>query len=187
VRRHRSGCRPGPRRACRPQAFTPLYRKYVDPVYRYCYRRVSDPDRAADLTASIFTRALESLPRLQVGDAGGTFRSWLFTIAHNAVVDSHRQHRITAELPLDRQDPSPGPEDRAVHRDEFDRLLAVLDRLPEQHRQIIELRLAGLTSAEIANVLSVSKAAVKSAQTRAYARLRELLAAPDTEFPGGRS
>jgi RNA polymerase sigma-70 factor (ECF subfamily) len=171
-----------------PQAFAPLYRTYVDPVYRYCYRRVSDPDRAADLTATIFTRALEALPRFKASDpGGGTFRAWLFTIAHNAVVDSHRQHRITGEMPQDRQDPEPGPEDRAVHRDEFDRLLAVLDRIPEQHRQIIELRLSGLTSAEIANVLALSKAAVKSAQTRAYARLRELLAAPDPESSGGRS
>lgn len=164
-----------------PHAFAPLYRRYVAPVYRYCARRTSDPELAADLTATVFTRALEALPRFQVrGGSGGTFRSWLFAIAHNVVVDSHRQRRPTGTMPDDPLDRDPGPEDLAVHGDELSRLLAVLDQLPHQHRQIIELRLAGLTAAEIASTLSLTRAAVKSAQTRAYARLRDLLSAPST-------
>ena len=67
-----------------------------------------------------------------------------------------------------------------------DGLIAVLEQLPHQHRQIIELRLAGLTSAEIASTLSLTRAAVKSAQTRAYARLRDLLTQPSAPF-GDRS
>jgi DNA-directed RNA polymerase specialized sigma24 family protein len=65
--------------------------------------------------------------------------------------------------------------------------LAVLHQIPEQHRQIIELRLAGLTTAEIAGALQLTRAAVKSAQTRAYARLRDLLAAPSLPTDGVRS
>ncbi len=83
-------------------------------------------------------------------------------------------------MPDDPPDHAPGPEEWAVHGDELDRLIAVLEHLPHQHRQIIELRLAGLTSAEIASTLSMSKAAVKSAQTRAYARLRDLLSQSPT-------
>lgn len=175
-----------------PRAFAPLYQRYVEPVYRYCYRRVSDPELAADLTASIFTRALEALPKFRIPETsradGGTFRSWLFAIAHNAVVDNYRRQRPTGELPIDTADHDPGPEDRAVHGDELARLIAVLDRISVQHRQIIELRLAGLTAAEIASALSMSRAAVKSAQTRAYARLRDLLSEPSpNNTPGVRS
>ncbi len=163
-----------------PRAFAPLYHRYVTPVYRYCYRRVSDPDLAADLTATIFTRALEALPKFQVRESGGsTFRSWLFAIAYNVVVDSHRRCRPTGQMPDDPPDHHPDPEDLAVHGDELSRLIAALEQLPHQHRQIIELRLAGLTSAEIANTLSLTRASVKSAQTRAYARLRDLLSHPD--------
>lgn len=162
-----------------PRAFAPLYGRYVTPVYRYCYRRVADPDLAADLTATIFTRVLEALPKFQMRESGGgTFRSWLFAIAHNVVVDSHRQRRPTGAMPADPPDHGPGPEDLAVHGDELARLIAALEQLPHQHRQIIELRLAGLTSAEIASTLSMSRAAVKSAQTRAYARLRDVLSGP---------
>jgi len=172
-----------------PHAFAPLYRRYATPIFRYCYRQTSDPEVAADLTTQIFTRAIEALPkfeqrveqRAEPGGEGGSFRSWLFTIAHNAVIDQRRRARPSR--PLDDTyrevaDDAPSPEDRAIHRDELSRLIAVLDRIPDTQRQIIELRLAGLTAAEIATTLSMARAAVKSAQTRAYARLRVLLGPP---------
>lgn len=172
-----------------PLAFAPLYQRYVTPVYRYCFRQTSDPDVAADLTAHIFTKALEGLPRYQSRfsprtdrEGGGTFRSWLFAIAHTVIIDRRRREKPTQPFdPTHEQTPDPddGPEFRAIHQDELARLMAVLDRLPESHRQIIELRLAGLTSAEIATSLGLSRAAVKSAQTRAYSRLRDLLEPPD--------
>ena len=175
-----------------PLAFAPLYKRYVTSVHRYCFRQTSDPDVAADLTAHIFTKALEGLPRFQTrlsttadracGSNGTTFRSWLFAIAHNAIIDRRRRERPTQPLdPTHEQttDPDDGPEFRAIHQDELARMIAVLDHLPDSHRQIIELRLAGLTAAEIAASLGLSRAGVKSAQTRAYSRLRDLLEPPD--------
>jgi RNA polymerase sigma-70 factor (ECF subfamily) len=70
------------------RAFTPLYRRYADPVYRVCYRRLQTPEAAQDLAATIFERALIALPRFTTRGPG-SFRSWLFTIAHH----NHRQHR----------------------------------------------------------------------------------------------
>ena len=185
------------RRAQRdPLAFAPLYQRYATPVYRYCYRQTTDPDAASDLTAHIFTKALEALPRFQPRIAsnpaanGSTFRSWLFSIAHNAVIDWRRKERPSVPLD-DRQhdvaDPDSGPEARAIHRDELVHLIAALDLIPETHRTIVELRLAGLTSAEIAETLGMSRAAVKSAQTRAYARLRDLLEPPPCSWPADTS
>src|SRR5215204_273077 len=68
------------------QAFALLYRRYVETVYRYCYRRLGSQEEAEDATSQIFTRALAALPRL--GDQ--PFRAWLFTIAHNVVADVYR-------------------------------------------------------------------------------------------------
>ncbi|MGC4105222.1 MAG: sigma-70 family RNA polymerase sigma factor [Thermomicrobiales bacterium] len=189
-----------------PLAFAPLYQRYATPVYRYCLRQTSDPETAADLTAQIFTKALEALPRFRVRDdtdtfgaSGTTLRSWLFAIAHNAIVDARRRERPTQSLhaiaphaderrrgdaPLDAlADPGIGPEEFAVHRDELGRLVAVLDRLPESQRQIVELRLAGLTTAEVAEALGLTRPAVKAAQTRAYSRLRDLLEPPEPQPP----
>ncbi len=76
-------------------------------------------------------------------------------------------------------DQEPGPEEHAVHRDELSRLLAVLDHLSGNQREIIELRLVGLTTTEVGDALGMSRPAVKSAQSRAYKRLRDLLASPE--------
>ena len=43
-------------------AFAPLYARYFDPVYRYCYRRLGHPEAAADAAAQVFTKALAALP-----------------------------------------------------------------------------------------------------------------------------
>lgn len=164
-----------------PRAFAPLYDRYAVPIYRFCYRKVGDTDVANDLTAQIFTRAIERLDRYQPRP-GATFRSWLFAIARNTITDRWRRHR--PHTPLDPNvhiltDDDPGPEALAVHGDELDRLLAVLDRLPQSHRDIIELRLAGLTTTEVGDALGLTQPAVKSAQSRAYKRLRDLLSPPE--------
>ena len=64
------------------------------------------------------------------------------------------------------------------------RVRALLDRLPERQRRIVELRMSGLNGIEIADALQMSHAAVKSAQFRAYSSLRELLQTESAEsFP----
>lgn len=174
-----------------PRAFAPLYTRYAPIVLNYCRRRMADPDAAADATSLIFTRALAGLPSFRPDPArsGSTFRSWLFTIAHNVVIDTRRRHR--PHVSLDRQvgatgeasftdprwltDPCASPEELAIRADDGERVLAMLRRLPERQRRIVELRIAGLTGAEIAQALGMSTSAVKSAQFRAYGTLRGLL------------
>ena len=170
-----------------PLAFAPLYQRYVTPVYRYCFRQTSDPEAAADLTAQIFTKALEALPRFHLrGDAEepgtATVRSWLFAIAHNAIVDVRRRDRPTRSLDAvpdparstapatssgELADPGIGPEELAVHRDELGRLIAVLGRLPDSQRQIIELRLAGQEASLAAPEKGVSTKSVAPSTTKA--------------------
>jgi RNA polymerase sigma factor (sigma-70 family) len=76
-------------------------------------------------------------------------------------------------------DDDPGPEHRAVHRDEMDGVLVALGSLPPNQRDIVELRLSGLNTAEIGDALGLTIGAVKSAQTRAYRKLRDVLADPE--------
>ncbi|MGC4192093.1 MAG: sigma-70 family RNA polymerase sigma factor [Thermomicrobiales bacterium] len=181
-----------------PKAFAPLY-EYYEPIVRgYCQRRLGNPEVAADATSRIFIRALGALPdfRPDPSRPGNTFRSWLFTIAHNVVVDVHRRNRKHPSLdqpgrdgvPLGESataiDPSASPEDIALANDLGRQLRDALAHLPERQRQIVELRLAGLTGAEIAESLGMSLSAVKSAQFRAYATMRTLL---DRQSPSSSS
>lgn len=169
-----------------PRAFAPLYERYVDLVYRYCLRRLGDPDHAADATSLVFSRAIGALGHFTPDrrGTGSTFRSWLLTIARNVVIDNARKNRAMNQLDDTSiqavlRDTAPSPEERAIAADERTRIEAALAQLPERQRQIVELRLIGLRGAEIASVLGMSVGAVKTAHFRAYARLRDLLAEPD--------
>jgi RNA polymerase sigma factor (sigma-70 family) len=161
-----------------PFAFAPLYERYVDAIFGYCLRRTSDREQAADLTSQIFVKALGALHRFSIHADRSTFRSWLFSIAHNHVVDVHRARREQSSLddrPRSIPDPAPSPEEYALASERRQELVVAMAGLTEGQRQIVELRLAGLTGPEIAAVLGMQVAAVKSAQFRAYARLRHLL------------
>ncbi len=154
-------------------AFEPLYRAYADRVYRYCLRRLNDPDRAADATSAVFIKALQSIGTCQPD----SFRSWLFSIAHNVTIDANRTRRIHSELDdaLSVSSSDPSPEDAALTAETRLEIVALLDLLTPDQRQVVELRLAGLDGYEIAEALGRSRAAVDTAQSRAVARLRKLL------------
>lgn len=155
------------------RAFAPLYERYVDAVYRYCRRRLDDPEAAADATGLVFAKALGGLPRCR-DDA---FRAWLFAIAHNVVIDGYRARRPTEPLAAAERVPdgAPLPEEQALAAEARGSLRAVLARLPGEQRAVVELRLAGLTGAEIGAALGKSRGAVDAAQFRAVANLRALL------------
>lgn len=156
-----------------PAAFAPLYARYLGPIYRYCYARLDNTAAAEDATSLVFARALAALPAYH----NVAFRPWLFAIAHNVVANSYRAARsqqplsAAAELP----DPAPSPEEQALDADERRSLRALLRHLSPDQRRVVELRLAGLTGAEIGAVLGRSRASVDAIQHRAVTHLRALL------------
>jgi RNA polymerase sigma-70 factor, ECF subfamily len=164
------------------RAFAALYERHVAAVFGYCYRRLGSREAAEDATSLIFTRALAALP----SHRGSSFRGWLFGIAHHVVADSFRGMRRT--LPLDVAsavwDPAQSPEGAALAGEAHRALAAALAELPAQQRQVVELRLAGLTSAEIGEALGCSRGAVDVAQHRAILHLRRLLRAGSTVEEG---
>lgn len=159
-----------------PSAFAELYRSYLNPIYAYCWRRLGSREAAEDATSQIFLKALAALPQYR-GDR--SFRSWLFTIAHNVVVDHYRAQRPSR--PLDDAahitDHAESPEDLAVAAADAAAMRAMLGSLTPDQARVIELRLAGLSESEIARVLNRRPGAVRATQFRALGRLRILLGA----------
>lgn len=162
--------------------FAQLYDRYVDGVYTYCRLRLPSDAEAEDATAAVFEKAFAAYPPAPTG----SFRGWLFTIAHNVVVSSYRTrgrrgvHQSIDES-LELVDPGLTPEEAVVRDDERRTLTQALVHLPETQRQVVELRLAGLTGAEIAETLKKSESAVRQLQFRAMQRLRELLSSARLE------
>lgn len=159
------------------QAFASLYERYRDDVLRYTFYCLGNWDDAADATQQVFANATAGLPRF--ADRGDTFRPWLFRIAHNEVSTRRTRRSRRPQSPLlDAEgivDRGPSPEDLAIAADDHDRLCILLALLPPDRRRVCELRFAGLDDKEIARILGKSKGAVRTAQSRAIAQLRDLM------------
>lgn len=154
-------------------AFALLYHRYVGPVYAYCRRRLDAQD-AEDATSHIFLQALSRLETCR----SPSFRAWLFTIAHNVVVDRLRARKPALELDDSLGIPSNerSPEDQALDADRRERLACAIRALPADQRAAVELRLAGLTGVECAQVLGKSPDATRMLQHQAFGTLRTALA-----------
>lgn len=164
------------RAATDPSAFAELYRRYVVRIHRYCDRRLHDPGLVEDATSQVFLKALESLRRKRIDNVA----SWLFAIAHNEVIDHYRRRRndVPLQQMLEIGTGEISTEEIAVQRLESGRLHALLPLLSADQQRVLELRLGGLTTREIQDVLGKGESWVKVTQHRALNRLRDLMDAP---------
>lgn len=143
-------------------AFAPLYRRYVTPVYRYLYSRTGNQAEAEDLTAVVFTEALEKLGRYR---EQGHFAAWLFTIAQRRLIDLYRRNQRPL-LPLNEalDKPTEGRDLPAqiAHCQRLEQLATLLEQLDEEKQELLRLRFAGeLTYQEIGQTTGRSEAAAK--------------------------
>ena len=153
--------------------FEPLYRRYLEPVYRYCFSRLVDKPAAEDATGRTFEKALAGLGNFR----SGSFRSWLFTIAHNVVIDAFRERKVMEPIVVGNPaSETPGPEEAVVTAEEMRCLQGAMARLTPEQREVVQLRMEGMTGKEIARTLGRSLGSVKMLQLRAVERLRTLLA-----------
>src|SRR5262249_30089135 len=103
-------------------AFDALYRRHYDRVYRYVRASLVHDEEAADVAQQVFVQAWRSLGRFE---GRSSFATWLFRIAHNAVVDAQRRRPALSweRLPADEHPTdASGPEEQAIRRENADRL-----------------------------------------------------------------
>lgn len=149
-------------------------------VVRYCRARLGRVSGqyhiADDVAQEVCIAVLSALPRYR--DMGRPFASFVFGIASHKVADalrnSVRSAVPTQDLP-DGPDDGPGPEETVVRYIEVEHARRLLARLPRNQRELLLLRVvSGLSAEETGNVLGMSPGAVRVAQHRALARLRQM-------------
>ncbi|HEX4813986.1 MAG TPA: sigma-70 family RNA polymerase sigma factor [Nonomuraea sp.] len=149
-------------------------------VVRYCRARLGRVSGqyhiADDVAQEVCIAVLSALPRYR--DMGRPFASFVFGIASHKVADalrsSVRSAVPTQDLP-DGPDDGPGPEETVVRYIEVEQARRLLARLPDNQRELLLLRVvSGLSAEETGNVLGMSPGAVRVAQHRALARLRQM-------------
>jgi RNA polymerase sigma-70 factor, ECF subfamily len=158
-------------------SFEALYRSSADAVYAYAASLLHDRSAAEEVTAAAFERAFRK--QRSFDPRRGTQRAWLFGIARNAALDELRRRKRSAELSVEPADDEAAPEGEAEAAERRATVRAALSALDPRERELIALKFhAGLSNAEIADVLGVSASNAGTRVHRALARLREACHAP---------
>ncbi len=155
------------------------YEAHGEVVYGYFRFHVPSPDVAEDLTADTFLKVVRAADRYDAARASA--RTWILSVARNVLVDHLRRARLRQYVPLgtmrDLVHDAPSPEERLLREEEVGRLLDALAGLPPGDREIISLRYgSALDGEEIAGVLGISAANVRTRVWRALKRLRQAMA-----------
>jgi RNA polymerase sigma factor (sigma-70 family) len=168
-------------------AFEALYRRHESKVFRYLFRCVRDHASANDLMQDVWFAVARSAQRYE---PSAKFTTWLFTLAHNRMIDSIRKTRSAQSLDAaadddgdsaslaDRlpADPSREPLAAVQSLDEATALLNAVDKLPAEQRTAFLLQAEGdLSLEDIAAATGSSFETVKSRLRYARAKLRQLL------------
>jgi RNA polymerase sigma-70 factor (ECF subfamily) len=166
---HVERCRDG-----HPEDFRVLVDRYQKPLFSYLAGRLQDPLQAEEAAQESFVRAFLSLNKLR---KPGSFYSWLLGIAGRVAKE---QFRLLAKRQRDCEVTENIMADAADSRDAYP-LEEAIAALPESHRQVVVLRYyEGLSCQEIATRLDMPLGTVTKTLSRAYALLREELAARES-------
>ena len=162
--------------------FRQMYAATFASLLGYATRRVEQPADAADIVAETFLIAWR---RRHEMPGGAETRLWLYGVARRVLANHHRGHdrrerlgeRLRRRLAAVHPDPAAEVPERLAVRD-------ALARLGDLDREVLTLTVwEGLEPREIAEVLGVGAAAVRTRLSRARARLRDLIG-DDLRPPG---
>jgi RNA polymerase sigma-70 factor (ECF subfamily) len=168
-------------RAGDEEAFARLVETYQTAIYNLCYRMLGESNEAEDAAQEAFLRAYS---QLSTYDPARSFKTWLFSIASHYCIDRLRKRRLTwlsldeDELPPHPalQEPSPGPEEVAVRRQQTAVIQAWLSKLAPEDRAVIVMRYwYDLSYDEIAEATRTTVSAVKSRLHRARGAMAEMM------------
>lgn len=79
------------------EGFNMLYEKYIDRIFAFIYRKTSDRELAEDITSQVWIKVLKSLEYFGEKENAG-FKSWLYCVANNTVIDHYRTKRETIDI-----------------------------------------------------------------------------------------
>ena len=141
------------------QEFLDAFEQYSDDLFRHCYFRVSDRERAVDLVQDTFTKVWDYMAK---GGEIEQFRPFLYRTLNNLIIDEYRKKKSSSlDALLEGETVSEGSfeELRTGGLKELEgkldaqRFLSELENMPEQYRQVVVMRyMDELTPKEIAGI-----------------------------------
>jgi RNA polymerase sigma-70 factor, ECF subfamily len=154
------------------RAFETLYERHRGGLFRFILRAIKQRAAAEELFQEAWIRVIEARSRYA---PQARFTTWLYTIAHNLLVDHWRRKGLTL-VQLDEEELVAAPDNparQAEARESLARLLQAIEALPAAQREAFLLHEeAGLSVAEIAAVTGAGEEAAKSRLRYAMSKLR---------------
>ncbi|MGH2507230.1 MAG: RNA polymerase sigma factor [Ktedonobacteraceae bacterium] len=156
-----------------------LYQRSAPILFAFISRKLSSHEDAEDLLLEVFLAALEDphFARLSANEQ----ESWLWSVARHKLVDHYRRSARRAGVQLDLvlddlyERDEYAPEQVILRREEYARLRATIEQLPELQQELLRLRFANdLRCAEIATVLQKNEGAVRMLLSRTMKFLRSI-------------
>lgn len=157
------------------QAWINLLKRYEKPIYNYGVRMTGKHEDALDLMQEVFISVYRNLASFR---QEGSFKSWLFRIAHYRCIEFYRRKR-----PMDGLDDIPeieceqAPSEQHIDSAIENRLLIqAMQQLPLAQKSVIELKFFGqFTFDEIAELTGMSANTAKSRMYGALEKLKTLM------------
>ncbi|HEX4978826.1 MAG TPA: sigma-70 family RNA polymerase sigma factor [Acidimicrobiales bacterium] len=153
-----------------------LYRELAPAVLGYLRsERVPDPE---DVLGEVFLQVARDLRRRRFRGDDAALRRWVFSIAHNRIVDAHRRRtRDRSEPAAEAVEGTGGLRTAGGPPDPFDQdLVEALGSLSDDQREVVVLRfVADLSIEQVATITGRTAGAVKALQHRGLDNLRRNL------------
>lgn len=176
-----------------PESFEMLYRRHVQPIFRYVFHMVRRRESAEDLTQEIF---LQLYRKAHLYKPTGKFSSWLYKIAKNSTLkfikknrDLHEAHSLDLpvgesgsfrEISVEDQNEKSGPFKTAVSREECEIVRKALIHLEPSDREILILcDINEVPHKDVAEMVGVSVGNLNVRLHRARLKLAKILELSD--------
>jgi RNA polymerase sigma-70 factor, ECF subfamily len=151
-----------------------VWNNYGNLLRGFLLSKVKNSDDAEDLLQEILIKTHKNMGSLKDPKK---FKSWLFQIARNTLIDYYRKPDITVSLEsqlFELQEEKPNAQE-AMLQQLSECITPFIKNLPEKYGDIVDaIDIQGASQKELAKALGLSHSAVKSRVQRGRQKLEEL-------------
>jgi RNA polymerase sigma-70 factor (ECF subfamily) len=155
------------------EVFTKMYEEHSDALFRYCFFRVSDREKALDILQDIFTKTWNYMSEGNTIDNGKAF---LYTTARHLIIDEYRKKKSSSLDALMDQGMEPSTDITHTIETNIDASFAVeeIKKLPDMYNDILFMRYVNdMSIRDIADLCKLNENVISVRIHRGLAMLRK--------------
>jgi len=155
--------------------FLQAYNDLADPIFRHCYFRVFDREKAKDIMQDVF---LKTWKYIADGNNIENIKAFIYKIANNLIIDNSRKKNTESLDDLKEKGFDVGENKKQILENKIDasHIIIVANQLSQDYKEVIIMRyLEGLGPKEISEILGLTETNVSVCINRGIKELKKLL------------